>query len=115
MPRTSARVGQLAKLTLEELLEFRERADKLIQQKIVAEKLALQQQLARIERYERHKQIMATTAGRHHNKHQKRRARAKYKDPNSGATWSGRGKLPRWMAPLIKQGAKREDFRIADE
>jgi DNA-binding protein H-NS len=39
-------------------------------------------------------------------------AAPKYRDPVSGATWSGRGKVPRWMRHLIEQGAKRDDFRI---
>ncbi|WP_179404144.1 H-NS family nucleoid-associated regulatory protein [Burkholderia guangdongensis] len=32
---------------------------------------------------------------------------AKYRDPESGATWSGRGKPPRWIA-----GKDREQFAI---
>lgn len=32
----------------------------------------------------------------------------KYRDPESGATWSGRGKPPRWLA-----GQPREKFLIA--
>ncbi|EML1601329.1 MULTISPECIES: H-NS histone family protein [Burkholderia] len=32
---------------------------------------------------------------------------AKYRDPDSGATWSGRGKPPRWIA-----GKDRESFAI---
>ena len=34
---------------------------------------------------------------------------AKYRDPASGATWSGRGKPPRWIA-----GQEREKFAITD-
>ena len=34
---------------------------------------------------------------------------AKYRDPVSGATWSGRGKPPRWIA-----GQEREKFAITD-
>lgn len=33
---------------------------------------------------------------------------AKYRDPHSGATWSGRGKPPKWIA-----GKDRADFLIA--
>lgn len=32
---------------------------------------------------------------------------AKYRDPETGATWSGRGKPPRWIA-----GKDREQFAI---
>jgi DNA-binding protein H-NS len=36
----------------------------------------------------------------------------KYKHTKSGATWSGRGKTPRWMADEIKAGKKRDSFLI---
>ncbi|MCE9620634.1 MAG: H-NS histone family protein [Planctomycetes bacterium] len=36
----------------------------------------------------------------------------KYRHPKSGATWSGRGKTPRWMASELKHGKKRESFLI---
>ena len=36
---------------------------------------------------------------------------AKYRGPG-GATWAGRGAMPRWMAAAIKEGKKREDFLI---
>lgn len=32
---------------------------------------------------------------------------AKYKDPVSGNTWSGRGRVPRWL-----DGKNKEDFKI---
>lgn len=32
---------------------------------------------------------------------------AKYRDPATGATWSGRGRAPKWL-----EGKKREDFAI---
>lgn len=37
----------------------------------------------------------------------------KYRNPaNKSETWTGRGKPPRWMAPLLKKGKKKEDFLI---
>lgn len=36
---------------------------------------------------------------------------AKYHGPN-GETWSGRGLTPRWLAALVTQGKKKEDFAI---
>ena len=38
----------------------------------------------------------------------------KYRDPDSGATWAGRGAKPRWMQAYIKAGRSPEDFAIAD-
>lgn len=36
---------------------------------------------------------------------------AKYKGPK-GETWSGRGLMPKWLAELVKQGRKKEDFAV---
>ena len=36
---------------------------------------------------------------------------AKYRGPNN-ETWSGRGLTPRWLAALLAQGQKKEDFAI---
>lgn len=38
---------------------------------------------------------------------------AKYRDPASGKTWSGRGRRPGWVLELEGQGKSVEDFRIA--
>ena len=39
----------------------------------------------------------------------------KYRDPNNASnTWTGRGRMPRWMAAATKGGkAKKEDFLIS--
>ena len=42
----------------------------------------------------------------------KRKVAPKYRDPQSGASWSGRGLTPRWLAEKEKAGAKREEFLI---
>ena len=44
--------------------------------------------------------------------HAKRKVAPKYKDPQSGATWSGRGLTPKWLVEKEKAGAKREEFLI---
>jgi len=36
----------------------------------------------------------------------------KYRDSVTGNTWSGRGKLPRWLVARESEGRKRDDFRI---
>src|SRR3546814_3986296 len=37
----------------------------------------------------------------------------KYRNPaNAQDTWSGRGLQPRWLAELVKQGRKAEEFLI---
>lgn len=36
----------------------------------------------------------------------------KYRSPDGQHTWSGRGKPPLWMQPLLEAGAKKEDFLV---
>ncbi len=37
--------------------------------------------------------------------------RVKYRNPETGQSWSGRGKAPRWLAEKEEQGISRETFR----
>lgn len=37
---------------------------------------------------------------------------AKYQHPDTGKTWSGRGKMPSWMAAALQAGASKEQFLI---
>ena len=37
---------------------------------------------------------------------------AKYRHPASGATWSGRGKMPKWLQAEVNTGRRKEDFAI---
>lgn len=37
---------------------------------------------------------------------------AKYRDTATGATWTGRGKRPKWLAAAIQSGKKLEEFKI---
>lgn len=36
----------------------------------------------------------------------------KYRHPTTGETWTGRGKLPRWLSQAEAEGATRESFLI---
>ena len=39
-------------------------------------------------------------------------AAPKYRDPETGKTWAGRGRKPRWMEAALASGKKVEDFAI---
>lgn len=39
--------------------------------------------------------------------------KAKYRDPASGSTWTGRGRAPRWLTDAEARGSKREQFLVA--
>ncbi len=43
---------------------------------------------------------------------EKRVVPAKYRHPESGETWTGRGKAPRWITSAEAQGKKRDEFLI---
>lgn len=38
--------------------------------------------------------------------------KGKYRDPDSGIEWSGRGQSPKWMKAQLAAGKKKEDFLI---
>lgn len=44
----------------------------------------------------------------------KRQVAPKYRHPQSGETWSGRGKAPRWLAAEEAAGNSRETFLITE-
>lgn len=39
----------------------------------------------------------------------------KYRDPQTGQTWSGRGRSPVWMRQALEAGKSKEDFAIQPE
>jgi DNA-binding protein H-NS len=44
---------------------------------------------------------------------QGRKVPPKYRNPEDPAEiWTGRGRMPRWMAAMVKKGKKRDDFLI---
>src|SRR3569832_1538444 len=112
MPVVNKKLGELDALALEELFELRERVESLIDKRLASEKLSLREKLAQIERYERRKPALLPLSD---GSAKGRRVLPKYRDPSSGSTWTGRGKVPRWMKRLLEQGAQRDDFRIADD
>jgi DNA-binding protein H-NS len=40
---------------------------------------------------------------------------AKYRDPATGSTWSGRGLKPRWLSAAIENGHTQEEFLIENQ
>jgi len=41
-----------------------------------------------------------------------RKVPAKYRDPETGTTWSGRGLHPKWLKAALAKGRKLSDFAI---
>ena len=36
--------------------------------------------------------------------------RVKYRHPDTGETWSGRGRMPKWLSLAVERGGDREEF-----
>lgn len=52
-----------------------------------------------------------TSTQRKNKPHTRRKAVPKFKDPVTGATWSGRGRTPKWISQA--KGKTKQDFAIA--
>jgi DNA-binding protein H-NS len=109
--------GDLKKLALEELIRLSEKIEKLIASRLSIEKRLLDEKLLTIKKYQRVERARAAgassdTAGK---PRPRTKVALKYRHPKTGAGWSGRGLVPRWLAAEIANGGTREDFRIRPE
>jgi DNA-binding protein H-NS len=41
-----------------------------------------------------------------------RKVAAKYRDPSTGQTWTGRGLKPKWLAAALESGKQLNDFAV---
>ena len=92
----------LSRMTVEALMDLRERVDETLHQR----RAELKQQLER----------MGVVGGRRvvrggGSALRGRKVPPKYRGP-SGETWAGRGARPRWLVDAIKGGKKLDDFLI---
>ena len=93
-------------LSLDELWILHQQVAATLSQKILVQKARLEERL--------HKIGLTEKAVRFD---RKRRpyppVRPKYSNPkNPAETWSGRGRLPRWLRPQLRGGRKLDDFLI---
>ena len=104
-----ARMSGLEKMSYAELSELRSQVERLMVEKQNSEKLALRQQMADLAKD--HGISLDEVLGKRKGKGS---VAAKYRDPrNPENTWTGRGRMPRWMAAATKGSkAKKEDFLI---
>jgi DNA-binding protein H-NS len=45
----------------------------------------------------------------------RKHVRPKYRHPDTGQTWAGRGSRPLWLRAELERGADLKDFRIPSE
>jgi DNA-binding protein H-NS len=105
-----AKPNGVEKMSYSELVALRSRIDKLMVEKQASARAELREKMA----------SMATQQGLSLEQVIGKRGRSKgpiavkYRDPNNlENTWTGRGRMPRWMVAATKGGrAKKEDFLI---
>jgi len=97
-----ARPSNLAKLSVEALLELRDDIAKILSSKAGQ----LQSQLAALG-------LGDAPRGKRGGSLKGKKVAPKYRNPkNRSETWAGRGATPRWMVAAIKGGKKKDDFLI---
>jgi len=105
-----ARSSELEKMSYAELTEMEARIERLKLEKQSSERAAVRKQLMDIAK-EHGFDIRDLIDGR---KKGKGTVAAKYRDPkNPENTWTGRGRMPRWMVAATRGGkASKDDFLI---
>lgn len=105
-----ARLNGLEKMSHAELVELRVEVDRLIAEKQVAERAALKQRLADLAKAQGFALEDIVGKGRK----PRGAVPVKYRDPkNPENTWTGRGRMPRWLVAATKvRGVKKDDFLI---
>jgi DNA-binding protein H-NS len=101
---------ELEAMSLNDLWSLHERISEILSARIKAEKHELEKRLAVLDRgmgaivRVDERQIIGEKPRRKYP-----RVLPKYRNPQTSETWSGRGKLPRWLAAAMKSGRKWPD------
>jgi DNA-binding protein H-NS len=106
-----ARTRALENMSVAELTELRVRVDRLLVSRKNEARVKLREKMASLAKAEGLSlQEVLGAKGRRG----KGSVAIKYRDPSNPAnTWTGRGRMPRWMVSATKRGkAKKEDFLI---
>jgi DNA-binding protein H-NS len=106
-----ARPKNLANMSYAELVAMKAQVESVMAEKQLSEKAELKQKLANLA------QKGGFSLDELMGKARKATGKVaiKYRDPkNASNTWTGRGRMPRWMTAATKGGkAKKEDFLIS--
>jgi DNA-binding protein H-NS len=99
------RLSKFASMSVTKLIELRDELDEHLGQR----RKALETQMGQLENYIDGGRKVAGTGRR--NPMAGVKVAPKYRGPK-GDTWAGRGVYPRWLAALLKEGHKIEEFAI---
>lgn len=98
-------VSDLEKMDMEQLLDLKEKVETRIQTLAADEMEELQEKMKKLAPY-----VRGSKTGQR--KDAGAKAPAKFRDPVSGKTWSGRGMTPVWLREYEEKGRKREEFAL---
>ena len=93
----------LKSMSIEKLINLKSDVEAMLTQKVTEERHALQQELSKLSGYTGSKKARGGPRGA---------VAPKYRDPETGATWAGRGLKPRWLTAGMKSGKSLESFAI---
>jgi DNA-binding protein H-NS len=104
-------------MAVDELWSLHEQVTRVLSARINAEKIELEKRLVILNRgrdaVEGGNDWQAGAGGKVRRKYP--RVLPKYRNPEvPSETWSGRGKLPRWLVAAMKSGHKMEEFKIGE-
>jgi DNA-binding protein H-NS len=93
----------LKSMTIEKLMKLKSDVEATLAQKVSEERRALEQELSKLGSY---------TGGKKAGGGSRAAVAPKYRDPETGETWAGRGLKPRWLTAAMKSGKSLEHFAI---
>ncbi len=120
---TEIDLNNLGALSLEALADYKEKIEKaFLEKQVENKKQALDQIKSLVDTGGITPQELATHLGftlgtaeaaeKPARKSKGQKIPAKYSDPVTGKTWTGRGMRPKWFSAYIDQGRKAEEFEI---
>jgi DNA-binding protein H-NS len=94
----------LKSMSIEKLMSLRSDVEATLTHKVSEQRHALEEELSKLGGY--------TGAGKKAKSDSRGAVAPKYRDPETGTTWAGRGLKPRWLTAAMKSGKSLEDFAI---
>jgi DNA-binding protein H-NS len=93
----------LKSMSIEKLMKLKSDVEATLARKVSEERHSLQQELSKLGGYTGGKKAKGGPRGA---------VAPKYRDPETGTTWAGRGLKPRWLTAAMKSGKSVESFAI---
>jgi DNA-binding protein H-NS len=113
-PKSLFNADDLTSMSIDELWEVYQKAEAILAKKIATELNELKQRFAQLNaEVHRGPRIDRKDPKRHSKRRPYPKVLPKYQNPaQPSETWSGRGKVPRWLAAQLNSGRKIDNFRI---